>query len=59
MRDNLVADFYRSRAAELRAKAAKAQTPSLMSSYRILAENWERLADEVQQAITRPSLSQN
>ena len=44
-------DFYRCRAAELRAKADKAPTPSLVTSYQVLAENWERLADKAQQVV--------
>lgn len=49
MSDTGSPDFYRSRAAEMRAKAQAATTPTLVTSYRKLAENWERLADKAQQ----------
>ena len=44
-------DFYRDRAAELRAKADTAPTPTLVTSYQVLAENWERLADKAQEVM--------
>jgi|KBSMisStandDraft_5_1062788.scaffolds.fasta_scaffold215940_2 hypothetical protein len=52
--DGSHAEFYRQQARRLRARAAAYTVPDIKQEFERLADQWERLADDVARGLSRP-----